>query len=125
MRWMTKREVERAARKGPKAALDNSIEKYTQMLNAPAKDLQAKLERTEGFDCGEYCALCQYNYEEDCGACPLVIVLKCECYSLGWRAYCHAIHAYRFNNGPITPVRKAICTLLRNMKKARKALRRT
>ena len=120
MKWMTTREVERAAKKGPLAALDNSIEKWTQMRDAPAQELKAKLKRTSGFDAGAFCALCVRH--PGCVNCTFLTISKVRCYYIGWGAYMAARNKWLWRDGPIAPVRKAIRTLIRNMKKARKLL---
>lgn len=119
MKWMTKTEVERAAKKGPLAALDNSIEKWTQKLNASAKELKAKLNKTSDYNCRDYCALCVYGRTSLdvwlCDPCPLVKTLGKQCFGLGYSDY--------INSNTAKEERKAIRTLIRNMKKARKILK--
>ena len=79
MKWMTKREVERAAKKGPLAALNNSIEKWEQMRDASEVELKRKLKRTEDFGCAMYCACCWYTGwrkpcdDLRCHLCPISI----------------------------------------------------
>ena len=121
MRWMTKREVERAAAKGPLAALDNSIAKWEQMRDAPAEELKAKLTATEDFDGTDYCAMCVYA--TGCINCPLITALDLHCADAGHGDYGSAAYFWTKEAAPITPVHKAIRTLIKNMKKARKILK--
>jgi len=121
---MTKRQVERAAKKGPLAALNNSIEKWTQIRDAPAKELRKKLLLNWDYFGGRYCACC-VRVNQLTGAwchamCPLT--MPCGLYSCdGYRQCEDAIKLFLKNN-PIAPVRQAIRELVRNMKKARKIL---
>ena len=125
MRWTTKREIEAAAKKGPLAALDNSIEKYEQTLNAPTGELKAKARANPNYFGGRYCACCLYVHEGTgawCGPnCPLRGPCT-DCDDMGYRDFGDAFEDFR-HDGPITPVRKAIRKLIRNMKKARKILK--
>jgi len=127
VKWMTKTEVERAAKKGPLAALDNCIEKYTQMLKAPAKALRAKFERTSiDYIWCHYCACCIHVGRDrhgvtQCGKCPIWAHGETHCSKQGWGNTRTAIHGL-IDGGPIAPVRQAIRELIRNMKKARKIM---
>ncbi len=120
---MTKREVERAAKKGPLAALDNSIAKWMQMRDAPAKELRRKVGDDSMFDGQDYCACCLYSCGRGlyyCSYCPIYETMG-HCENTGYRQYEDARDCF-LDGGPITPVRKAIRTLIRNMKKARKIM---
>ncbi len=124
MRWMTKREVERAAAKGPLAALDNSIEKWMQMRDASAKELKRKTCSRSMFDGGDYCACCVYSHRAlygGCAACPIANYVG-YCGDWGYDQYENMRDCF-LHGGPITSVRKAIRTLIKNMKKARKLLK--
>jgi hypothetical protein len=123
MRWMTKREVERAAKRGPLAALDNSIAKWMQMRDAPARELKRKIGPFSMFDGEDYCACCIYSHGRlysGCAACPINKHIG-YCGDCGYDKYENMRDCF-LRGGPITPVRKAIRTLIRNMKKARKIL---
>jgi hypothetical protein len=119
---MTKREVDRAAKKGPLAALDNGIAKWGQMRDALVEDLKRKLRSNDHYDGTDYCACCLYSriHGAGCSQCPIYRAVG-YCHKNGYDAYEVARDIF-LAGYPITPVRKAIRTLIRNMKKARKIM---
>lgn len=80
MKWLTRKQVEKAAKQGHKEAIEFSFKHWDQLLNATQKELARKLGKDEYLVYSSFCALCVRYFDgghEDrdpgigCGKCPL------------------------------------------------------
>ena len=80
MKWLTQKHIQAQAAKGPKEALDVSIEHWDQLCNATKVEIARKERRlkTVSLMDSDYCGLCQryYNPSDRCTQCPLAHCTK-------------------------------------------------
>ena len=77
MNWITKKEVEAAARYGRRAAIECSIAHWRQLLTATKREVKAH-EDWGYLALGTYCALCGRYRCADGGGCEICPVGKIE-----------------------------------------------
>jgi hypothetical protein len=70
MRWLTKKQVLAAARKGEYAAAEYSRKHWQQLTTAKAKELRDAYSKNSNLIGGSYCALCCF-FNNDCHRCKL------------------------------------------------------
>ena len=87
MNWITKKEVEAAARYGRRAAIECSIAHWRQLLTATKREVKAH-EDWGYLAVGDYCALCERYRCADgggCEICPVGKIEPCENHGSIWR----------------------------------------
>ena len=70
MEWMTREEVERAAKESPRAAIECSIRHHQQLVSATVGEIRNAIREGKVSLYGDFCALCK-RYGNNCIGCPI------------------------------------------------------
>lgn len=116
MKWLTKTEIERRAKKSYKESLLVSIEHHQQIANATCVEFFTAVGRRKVNISSDYCGLCQSMSGDSCKDCLLKETYDNGCGS-NWKNINKAIGEILTESGPWSAVVKAEKNMIKVLKK--------
>lgn len=114
MKWLTKTEIARRAKKSYKEALLVSIEHHQQIAQATRKEFFEGVGANKVAISSRYCGLCSIREKECCGDCFLSRGGEC---GYDWKEIRRTIDGILIDNGSWSAVVKAEKDMIKVLKK--------